>query len=60
MKGAAHDTMRDRKLLTRCVADIYRVLGLTDDDSDHEWDIVELWDDKDGVVPGGRSWSEQP
>lgn len=60
VRRAMRDTMRDRKLLTRCVADIYRVLGLTDDDSDHEWDIVELWDDKDGVVPGGRSWSEQP
>ena len=27
-----------------------------DPDEGYGWDIVDLWDDREGVVAGGRSW----
>lgn len=56
-RRAMRDAMFEAKLLTRCVRDIHKVLGADDsEDDDFGWDVVELWDDKVGSVPGGKSW----
>lgn len=60
VRRAMRDEMKDQKLLVRCVNDIHRVLGLKDDEEQHAWDIVELWDGAEGSVAGGKSWGEQP
>ena len=60
-RRAMRDKMFEAKLLTRCVRDIYRVLGADGgDDETYGWDVLELWDDKLGTVEAGKSWGEAP
>lgn len=57
VRRAMRDAFRESKLMTRCVRDIHRILGAADDpDDSYGWDIVELWDDRVGTVPGGQGW----
>ena len=58
-RRAMRDVFHESKLLTRCVQDIHILLGAPGEpDEGYGWDIVELWDDREGAVPGGRSWGQ--
>lgn len=51
------DVFYELKLLIKCVQDIYVFLDVFGDfDEGYGWDIVDLWDDWEGVVVGGRFW----
>ena len=57
-RRAMRDAFHESKLLTKCVQDIHVLLDAPGDpDEGYGWDIVDLWDDREGVVAGGRSWS---
>ena len=56
-RRAMRDAFHESKLLTKCVQDIHVLLDAPGDpDEGYGWDIVDLWDDREGVVAGGRSW----
>lgn len=59
-RRAMRDKMFEAKLLTRCVRDIHKILGVDSDDDTFGWDVVELWDDKIGTVASGKSWGQEP
>lgn len=54
-RRAMRDAIHQNKLLARCVRDIQTLLGATDEEHT-SWNIVELWDDHIGAVPGGQAW----
>ena len=57
-RRAMRDAFHESKLLTKRVQDIHVLLDAPGDpDEGYGWDIVDLWDDREGVVAGGRSWS---
>lgn len=56
-RRAMRDAFHESKLLTKCVQDIHVLLDAPGDpDEGYGWDIVDLWDDREGVAAGGRSW----
>ncbi|WCC81190.1 type I-E CRISPR-associated endonuclease Cas1e [Cutibacterium equinum] len=56
-RRAMRDAIHESKLLTRCVEDIHTILDAPGDPDDgYGWDVIDLWDDRQDVVPGGRSW----
>ncbi len=59
-RRAMRDAIFEAKLLTRCVKDIHKVLGVGSEEDDYGWDVVELWDDKAGTVAAGRAWGQEP
>ncbi|MSS46402.1 type I-E CRISPR-associated endonuclease Cas1 [Cutibacterium sp. WCA-380-WT-3A] len=56
-RRAMRDAIHESKLLSRCVEDIHTVLNAPGDPDDgYGWDVVDLWDDRQGLVSGGKSW----
>lgn len=51
------DSMREARILERCVADI-RSLLLPDDTEKLDVDVIHLWDDRQGLVSAGIDYSE--
>jgi len=56
-RRAVRDAISDGKILARAVKDIRRLL-MDDFEEDVFWDVVELWDDKEGLVKSGVSYGE--
>ena len=54
-RRAVRDAINGEKLLTRVVKDI-RLLLMDEVEEDAAWDVVELWDDKNGFVKSGVSY----
>lgn len=55
---AFRDRLTDGRLLQRIVQDVHQLL-MGDEDDGEDDDSHWLWDDKEGVVPGGVDWSSQ-
>lgn len=51
------DALRAGDVLRRCVKDVKQLL-LPSESVDFDVDIITLWDDRQGVVPGGVGYSE--
>ena len=61
-RRAVRDAVKSGTILTRCVHDIYRLL-LPDDrsrgDDENFADVIELWDDRQQNVAGGRNFAPE-
>jgi len=54
-RRAMRDAINETKLLARIVKDIRKLL-MEDVEEDTAWDVVELWDDKNGFLRSGVSY----
>lgn len=55
------DRIYDRRLIPECARDVNRLLLGEDTDAENDAtyaDIVQLWDDREGVVASGQSWHD--
>lgn len=59
-RRSVRDAMRDGKLLERCVRDIRSLLDPTGEEDQLDIDVIHLWDEESGFVPGGVSYEEVP
>ncbi|MFV0459085.1 MAG: type I-E CRISPR-associated endonuclease Cas1e [Actinomycetales bacterium] len=56
-RRAVRDAIYDGSILSRCSADIHRLLlGSSGFETQPDWDRVELWDGRGGTVAAGRSY----
>lgn len=53
---AMRDLFKERHLLGTIVRDVMDLLGLTD--TQNQADLLALWDEAAGSVPGGTNWSD--
>lgn len=58
VRRAVRDALRQGDVLKRCVRDL-RGLLLPDETSDFDVDVIQLWDDREGAVAAGVSYSEE-
>jgi len=54
-RRAVRDAISDGKILSRAAKDI-RTLLMDEVEDDATWDVVELWDDKNGLIKSGVSY----
>jgi CRISPR-associated protein Cas1 len=55
------DRIYDSHLIDRAVGDIHRLLfGQTTEQATEDTDLVSLWDDAIGIVPGGTAYTSEP
>ncbi|WP_199256982.1 type I-E CRISPR-associated endonuclease Cas1e [Tomitella fengzijianii] len=57
-RRAVRDAMKGHRVISRCVADLRRLLLPDDDGAGAEAEILELWDDRVGRVAGGVNYEE--
>ncbi len=59
-RRAVRDAIRDGSIMSRTARDIRRLLLPTDPDATSNEpmaDVVQLWDERHGMVPGGHSYT---
>jgi len=54
-RRAVRDAINEKKLLARIIKDVRQLL-MEDVEEEATWDVVELWDDKNGFVQSGVSY----
>lgn len=58
VRRSVRDALREGDVLKRCVRDL-RGLLLPDEGEDFDVDVIQLWDDREGAVAAGVSYSEE-
>lgn len=62
VRRTMRDVIADAHLLGRCARDVRRLLLQTEaaeEDPSSDWDVVHLWDDREGTVEGGRDYGDE-
>ncbi len=57
VRRGVRDAIREERVLSRCVADLKRLLGASTVDDEVHADVVELWDFREGRMPGGANYA---
>ncbi|MDO4610387.1 type I-E CRISPR-associated endonuclease Cas1e [Corynebacterium sp.] len=57
VRRGVRDAIREERVLSRCVADLKRLLGASMADDEVHADVVELWDFREGRMPGGANYA---
>ena len=53
---AVRDAFVDGKIMSRIIKDLYKLLD--EEEEEVEADLINLWDDKEGLVSHGVSYTE--